>query len=169
MTTERSDKVFDAWRQAVEKFDYFVLGITGALCAYISQTYRPVQLGMNSGTLELVALALLIFSAISGFKRIENTIEVTLLNHRLLRANEEKGILVTKSQAGTLVNESTGEIFSSQKVAHIIESITSSIPKVQIQIECASNAAMRWYHIRNRLILIGFVVLVASKVWSAYT
>ncbi|MEZ5706341.1 MAG: hypothetical protein R3E56_14345 [Burkholderiaceae bacterium] len=43
MPTERSDKVYETYRQAVEKFDYFILGVTGALCAYISQVYKLAQ------------------------------------------------------------------------------------------------------------------------------
>ena len=168
MTTERSDKVFDNWRQATEKFDYFVLGVTGALCAYISQAYKPTKLGFNPDTLELLALILLVCSAIVGFRRIERSIEVTLLNHRLLRANEERGVLVSKAQSGPLVNESTGDILSPQMVQQHIQEISAAMPKLRNQVDLASAAASRAYHTRNWLILVGFGVLMFAKVWSAY-
>jgi hypothetical protein len=168
MTTERSDKVFDSWRQAAEKFDYFILGVTGALCAYISQVYKPARLGLNPDTLELLALILLVCSAIVGFRRIERSIEVTLLNHRLLRTNEERGALVSKAQSGPLVNESTGDILSPQMVQQHIQEISAAIPNLRIQAERASTAASRAYHLRNWLILIGFGALMYAKVWSAY-
>lgn len=156
MTTERSDKVFENWRQAVEKFDYFMLGVTGALCAYISQVYKPAKFGLNPASLELLALVLLVGSAVAGFRRIERTIQVTSLNHRLLRANEERGILVSKASGGSLINESTGDILSPQMVAQHIDAVTQSIPNLKLQLELARSAADRSYSARNVLLFIGF-------------
>ena len=168
MTTERSDKVFENWRQATEKFDYFVLGVTGALCAYISQTYKPVKLGMNPATLELAALFLLILAAIAGFRRIERTVEVTLLNHKLLRTSEEKGALVSKPGPGALVNESTGDVLYPHMVAEHIAFLSRVGPDIRDKIEQAGNSAYLWYRLRNWLILSGFAALLSAKVWSAY-
>ena len=168
MTTERSDKVYDNWRQGAEKFDYFVLGLTGALCAYISQTYTPEKLGINPGTLELLSLALLVSAAIAGFKRVETIIEITRLNHWMLRTNEERGALISKSRSQPMLNESTGDILSPQMVQQHVNALTRSIPSFDLQIKNAQLSALRWYRIRNVLILAGFVVLVSAKVLSAY-
>jgi hypothetical protein len=43
MAIERSDKLFEASRDAQQKFDYFVLGIIGALCAFIGQSFKPEE------------------------------------------------------------------------------------------------------------------------------
>ena len=168
MPTERSDKVYENWRQAVEKFDYFILGVTGALCAYISQVYKPSQIDLNPGTLELLALLLLVASAVTGFRRIESTIQVTLLNHRYLRAQEERGVLVSKANGGRLLNTSTGESLSPEMVAQQIQLATESITALRIQLESAGNAAKSSYSTRNGLLFFGFSALVAAKVWSAY-
>lgn len=168
MTTERSDKVFESWRQAAEKFDYFILGVTGALCAYISQVYKPAKLGLNPASLELFALVLLVGSAVAGFRRIENTIQVTSLNHRLLRANEERGILVSKASNGALINESTGDILSPHMVVQHIDTVTQSIPELRQQLKIARSAAEYSYRVRNALLFVGFSILVIAKVWSAY-
>ena len=168
MTTERSDKVHDNWRQGAEKFDYFVLGVTGALCAYISQTYTPEKLGFNSGTIELLSLILLVCAAVAGFKRVETTIEITRLNHRVLRANEERGALISKSPSQSIVNESTGDILSPQRVQQHLNELALSIPTLDLLITKTQSSALRWYRIRNLLILVGFVVLVFAKILSAY-
>ena len=164
MSIERSDKVYETWRQAVEKFDYFILGVTGALCAYISQVYKPAQVGLNPGTLELLALLLLVASAVAGFRRVENTIQVTSLNHRYLRAQEERGVLISKANSGYLINESTGDILSPDMVANQIQVATEVIPALRTQLDRARNAAESSYGIRNVLLFVGFSVLVASKV-----
>lgn len=168
MPTERSDKVYETYRQAVEKFDYFILGVTGALCAYISQVYKPAQVGLNPGTLELLALLLLVAAAVAGFRRVESTIQVTLLNHRYLRAQEERGTLISKANGGHLVNESTGDILSPDMVAHQVQLASEAIPALSTQLDSARDAAERSYGTRNALLFMGFSALVAAKVWSAY-
>jgi hypothetical protein len=167
MVIERSDKVYENWRQATEKFDYFVLGLTGALCAYISQQYEPSKIGLNPGTLELTALLIFVFAAIVGFKRIEKTMALSRLNHRCLRAKEERGSLMAAGP-GTLMNEATGDVFSQDKVQELIQEKSIQIPILNQQIEKVGDAAWRAYHLRNWAILIGFLVLMIAKVWFAY-
>jgi hypothetical protein len=168
MSTERSDKLHENYQQAVEKFDYFVLAVTGALCTYISQVYKPAKIDVNPATLELLSLLLLVGAAVAGFRRVERTIQVTILNHRYLRTQEEKGALSAKANGGHLINESTGEIFSPGSVSQRIEEMSRSIPIIRTKLEAAISAAERSYKTRNALLFIGFCSLVASKVWSAY-
>jgi hypothetical protein len=168
MPTERSDKVYETYRQAVEKFDYFILGVTGALCAYISQVYKPAQVGLNPGTLELLALLILVAAAVTGFRRVESTIQVTSLNHRYLRAQEQRGALISKANGGHLINESSGDILSPDMVAHQVQLATEAISALHTQLERARDAAQHSYGIRNALLFVGFSTLVAAKVWSAY-
>ncbi len=168
MTTERSDRVYEKWHQATERFDYFILGVNGALCAYISQTYKPEKLGINPGTVELLALLLLILAAIAGFRRIERTIQATLLNHQLLRKQEQKGSLVAKSGVCTLVNESTGDILSPPEIAKNIENLSNIAQEIYDKIRKVKSSAYRWYHIRNWLLFLGFSALLGAKVYSAY-
>jgi hypothetical protein len=84
MSTERSDALFKSWRESTEKFDYFMLGVLGALCAYVAQGYKPARIGINSGTAELIALLLLVLAAVLGFRRIEATNQAIIEPPRLL-------------------------------------------------------------------------------------
>lgn len=169
MTTERSDKVYENWRQAAERFDYFVLGVTGALCAYLAQSYKPAKLGYNPGSLELLALMVLVFAAVAGFRRVEQTIVLSRLNHIFLRRNEERGVLTARSAAGQpIVNESTGEIVAPHQIPARIDALSKDLPAMQSKIDQVANSAHRWYGVRNWLILAGFALLVGAKVWSAY-
>ena len=87
MSTARSDGVYEKWRESTEKFDYFILGVLGALCAYISQTYKAERLGLNPGTLDLLALLVLVLAAVFGFRRIEAVNQGSLINHRILHVH----------------------------------------------------------------------------------
>ena len=92
MTTERSDKLRTTWRDSTEKFDYFILGVTGALCAFISQTYKPAKIGVNAGTLEVVALLILVLAVVASFRRLEKSLLTTATNHQELHAYEARGV-----------------------------------------------------------------------------
>ena len=148
MTIERSDKLYESWRQATEKFDYFMLGLTGAICAYIAQKYVPSKLGLNPGTLELGALLLLVFAAVSGFIRIEKTMALTHLNHQWLRAKEEKGSLIA-SGPGPVMNEATGDVFSPEMKKQLIVEKSRTIPAIKRKIESTGSQSTFAYRARN--------------------
>ena len=168
MITDRSDKVHETWRQSSERFDYFVLAVTGALCAYISQTLvlRPLAFSPNSS--EFLALVLLCASVVAGFRRIEAAVTVYRTNHLYLRALEEHGSLTSKRAGGILMNESTGEVIPPNLVTARIAALGEAAPELRELGEKQSRAAGRWYLIRNYLLAAGFFTLLAAKVWSAY-
>lgn len=168
MATDRSDKLHADWRASTEKFDYFILGVICALCAFIAQGYRPERLGVNPAALELFALLVFVFAVVSGFKRIEQTLLVAVLNHRELHAFEARGGMVTKMQTGqTVMNEATGQIFTQQQAMLRVEELTKTILATKSPLSAAKSAAHQHYKIRNFLALAGFLLLLAARVWSA--
>jgi hypothetical protein len=169
MPTDRSDKLYTNWRESTEKFDYFILGVISALCAFIGQGYKASKLGLNANTLELIALLLLVLAAVAGFRRIEKTLLVTFINHRQLHAYEARGGMIAKMPEGrTLINEATGQTYSPQEAVQRVAELTKSIEQFELQLEPIKKAAMRQYHLRNGLTLIGFLLLLGARVWSAY-
>ncbi|WP_207265154.1 hypothetical protein [Pseudomonas sp. GW101-3H06] len=59
------------YNEAVSKLDYFILGVTLAICAYLAQTNPYAKLGANKETFLLASLLVFASSAVCGFKRIE--------------------------------------------------------------------------------------------------
>ena len=131
MATARSDGLHATLRESTEKFDYFILGVVGALCAFISQTYKAEQIGINPGTLELIALLVLVLAAIFGFRRIEAVILATAINHRVLHANERRGVLASVMQNGPGLNIETGATYTPAYAA-------KEIPRITAQLETTS-------------------------------
>ena len=168
MSTARSDGVYEKLRESTEKFDYFILGVVGALCAYISQTFKPERIGLNPGTLELLALLVLVLGAIFGFRRVEQVNLATLVNYRVLHANERRGVLVSVIQNGTGVNTETGAIYSPGFAAQEIPKIAEQLKQLQPKLASAQARAQLHYKLRNAFILIGFLMLLAAKLSSAY-
>ena len=168
MSTSRSDGLHEKWRESTEKFDYFILGTIGALCAYISQTYKPEKIGINPGTLELLALLVLVLAAIIGFRRIEATILATIINQKILQANERRGVLASVIAKGPGLNEETGQTYTQNYAQQEIPKINKEIEQLIPKLREAQQQAFNHYKNRNHLMLIGFLMLLAGKVYSAY-
>lgn len=62
-----ADEEYKFFHETQRQFDYFVLGLTGALCAYVGEHNEPKALGLNSFTLKLAALVVLGLSGFFGF------------------------------------------------------------------------------------------------------
>src|SRR5207253_2438582 len=113
---DRSLIEFGYYREGLQRFEYFIVGVSLALCAYVGQTLHPEKLRL---LIEVVSLALLIFSAAVGLKRIESLIQLSRLNGQLLDANEKRGEVVKAipNAQGLIVNEVSGEALTVQAAA----------------------------------------------------
>ncbi len=169
MATERSDKAYGYWRDASEKFDYFVLGLTGALAAFIGQSYKPSRLGLNASAVELLALALIVLAAIFGFKRVEANVTLLREQTKRLYGEESRGSLLSAATTGSpALNTSTGDVLSSGQLLELAEVHQRGVAKLRQTIEQLNERSAFYYHWRNRALLAGFAVLVAGKLVSAY-
>ena len=74
--------------EAASKLDYFILGVTLAICAYLAQTNPYAQLGINKETFLLGSLLVFAISAVCGFKRIESTIAALRMNAAALEERD---------------------------------------------------------------------------------
>jgi hypothetical protein len=70
----RSLLEFGYYREGLQRFEYFIVGISVALCAYVGLTLHPEKLTFLSVyTIEVVSLALLILSAGVGLKVLNHS------------------------------------------------------------------------------------------------
>src|SRR6266496_1472067 len=58
MSEKRSLIAFEHYREGEQRFEYFITGVSTALCAYIGQTLQPQNFGFNSYTLEVLSVGL---------------------------------------------------------------------------------------------------------------
>ncbi|MDQ3495252.1 MAG: hypothetical protein M3485_06995 [Pseudomonadota bacterium] len=167
MTIERSDKLYEASMAAQQKFDYFALGIVGALCAFVGESFEPTRLGYNPSTLEFVSLLMLVGSAVAGFLRIQGTNQLMRMNSHYLRMQEEKGALAS-ALGSPIINRGTGEAFSADQVAAKVSALEEVVPTAREAMDTVGKATLRTYNARNWLLLVGFLLLLLSRVWAAY-
>jgi hypothetical protein len=86
--------VFQQAREGAQRFEYFLLGISLALCAYEGKTLAPQKLGLNAYTIEVLAVLLIIVSVIFGFKHIQMMIAMSSLNHEILTRQGKRSRLI---------------------------------------------------------------------------
>ena len=169
MSEQRSIIAFEHYREGEQRFEYFIAGVSTALCAYVGQTLQPQKFGFNPYTLEVLAVGLVVASIILSFKRIENGIFLSHLSHSILHMTEVRGQLVLATVKGQpFINELTGDVFTSERINKELEQIDKSIPILEKKIERAQAQVLRIYRGRNWLLLCGFVGLFVSKVLAPY-
>lgn len=169
MATERSDKAYDYWRDASLRFDYFVTALTGALTAYVGQTIKPHRIGLNPESLELLALLLLVCSVVAGLKHIETGVEAFRAMHLRLYHQEVRGALVEAStKPGLLFNRSTGDMLSPSSIAAGVRQHGDAADDVESRLKKISCSSARYYKLRNRLLLAGFLLLITARILPAY-
>jgi len=157
--------------QGLQRFEYFIVGVSLALCAYVGYTLHPEKLTLLSGyTIEVVSLALLIFSAGVGLKRIESLVQTSRFNGQLLDAIEKRGAVMTAKpdSDGLIIVKNPGRLVTCETAASWVRELNEKIPVLHHMIETETTRAERLYKWRNRLLLIGFCGLVLSKVLTPY-
>jgi hypothetical protein len=170
MGNERSDSVWSRWAAGSEKFDYFIVGISSALAAYLGQHYLPAKVGLNPATLELAAILSLSGSVVVGLKRIEQQLEVLRLNHLALYHGEAAGALTeVAGQAELAVNTRTGELLDPASAGYTAGLHKEASGTARKAVADATKTADSAYHWRNRLLYLGFALFLASRLWRAYT
>ncbi|HUT33566.1 MAG TPA: hypothetical protein VNE39_08815 [Planctomycetota bacterium] len=168
MDEVRSLQAFEHWRDANQRFDYFVMGMTGALCAYIAQSWVPRRISVSPSTAELVALLLLAASVYAGFRRAQEAIHTFAIAHQRIRLSERRGKLLSNLSDAPLMNPLSGEVFSRERAEELIDAWGEAIPRLGVEADATSHAAGRWARARNRFLFVGFLLLLAARVWSAY-
>ena len=165
MSEPRSIGAYQRYLEAAQKFDYFITGLTGALCAYIAQSWKPQKMAhFGPEALEPVALLLLFIAAVSGFKRIEWTLVTLRLNSEWLHALEKRGAMAGATQSGSpLMNNESGDFLSPRDAMNNYQALSEIAPEIRANMDYAADKSGNWYKWRNRFLFAGFLVLVAAR------
>jgi hypothetical protein len=163
--SEEHHLLFSHTREAAQRFEYFLLGISVALCAYIGQTVKPEKLGFSAYTLEIASLAVLIASVVAGFKRVEAMIATSSLNHDVVDLQFRRAKLVKRE---TMFDERTGAPLNDFQMDYAISEMTKVLHKRQSALDKAVAQGRRWYWWRKLLLAVGFGGLFAAKILGPY-
>jgi len=171
MAGDNRSLIESGYYQGLQRFEYFIVGVSLVLCAYVGYTLHPEKLRFVSAyTIEVISLALLILSVTAGLKRIESLIQTSGLNGQLLDAIEKRGaVMASKPDSeGLIVIKNPGRLLTSEAAANWVRELNDKIRILHHMIETETTRAEKLYKWRNRLLLIGFCGLVLSKVLTPY-
>jgi hypothetical protein len=162
---------FTNYREGLQRLEYFIVGVSLAICAYGGYTLRPEKLTLLSAyTIEVASLALIILSAGVGLKRIESLVQLSLLNGQLLDAIEKRGAVMSAKPnfEGLIVVKYPGRLITGEEAANWIRELNDRIEVLRHITEKKTTRADSLYKWRNRLLLVGFCGLLLSKVLTPY-
>jgi hypothetical protein len=165
--SERSTTAYNAWREEAQKFDYFMLALIGAVCAYVAQGVKPQKLGWTPFTFELAAVTCLVGAAVFGFRRIEHNIGLLYQTHSRLEWEEHLSQLVTK-YSGAPLQTNLGEVLTPERIEKRAAVLREAITNTEALQERSVKLSGANYQRRNWSLLIGFALLVASRVIQPY-
>src|SRR5215475_5954622 len=161
MAGDNRSLIESGYYQGLQRFEYFIVGVSLALCAYVGYTLHPEKLTFISAyTIEVVSLALLILSAGVGLKRIQSLVQISRLNGQLLDAIEKRGaLMVAKPNAeGLVVMKYPARILTSEAASNWVRELNDKIQVLHHMMEKETTRAEKLYKWRNRVLLIGFAV-----------
>jgi hypothetical protein len=169
MSTERSDSIYVQYLGSVQKFDYFVAGVSLALMGFLGSRFQASRIGWNPATIELSSLLTLLVSAIAGLKRIESQFTLLAMMHRRLHEEEAAGSLAKASQAGgAALNESTGEILSYSQLVFGSQYHRIGAQVIKERLDKLANRSGEWYRVRNVTLILGVALLILARLSQAY-
>ncbi|MHA2032359.1 MAG: hypothetical protein ACW99Q_23545 [Candidatus Kariarchaeaceae archaeon] len=168
---ERSLVAYEYYKESLQKFEYYFTGLIGILCVYISQSFVPDKIDFSPNTLELVSLIIFIISLGLSLIRISKVVQGYRLNHNQLHLIEIRGGLksnLLKDPGKSLINEETGDVFTTKQAELKITQIDKQLPKIETELSNLEDALRKLFVWRNMLFVFGFFLLISSKIWNAY-
>ena len=144
MAGDNRSLIESGYYQGLQRFEYFIVGVSLALCAYVGYTLHPEKLAFLSAyTIEVVSLALLILSTGVGLKRIESLVQTSRLNGQLQDAIEKRGaVMATKPDSeGLIVVKYPGRLLTSEAAANWVRELNDKIRILHHMIETETTRA----------------------------
>jgi hypothetical protein len=152
---EKRTAIFQSSQEAQRKFDYFVTGLTGAVLSYLSQSYQPHRVGWNTESLTPIALIFLVGSFVLGFRRIEVSNHVAVLNHSFLFAGEQANKAVEVLSGGIWIDKATGRAVPIAEAQLRLSSWTAIKDEAHEKMTKAADRSGQYYNWRNWLLYAG--------------
>ncbi|ENO3977382.1 hypothetical protein [Aeromonas veronii] len=162
--TDRSIEVFKEISVSMQNFDYFMLGISIALFAYLGKDFKPVQFGVNVGTIELISLTALFISITFGYFRIKCDLTIKALNFHVLDLGEKRGALTEALLTpGQKYNAKTGDIIDHKKASIEIEMFKEIIDENHLKLKSKQDRSVWLSMFRDLFLSVGFLSLLITK------
>lgn len=170
--SDRSLNVFEYYREASQRFNYFIIGASGTFCAYLAQQWQPTKLGANIGTIEFLAFTFLGLSVTSGFLSLEKEILVLKNNFSKLYYGNEADVLAEaafKSGGLSISNLRTNTATTPEELTALSKHCREQANFLDEIIDKTNDRVAFYYRWRNWLLALGSVTFILGRLLAAYT
>ena len=148
------------WSEAVQKFDYYLVGIIGAGVVLLLRDLRIEHLGFTSDCVRATGVFCLLLSFIAGLIRLERFHMFLRFDHeRLARAPYREAI---KSGNRNIVRESDMQTMSPEEVAAFEAQTDANHVRLKAGMASAVRLMGIAYAVRNSTLFIGLLLLFAG-------
>ncbi|GJI97023.1 hypothetical protein RugamoR57_37410 [Duganella caerulea] len=156
----QSTEAYKIWLAASEKYDYHVVGVAGALCAWAVQALTFKVLDWPAGV-QLGGIAALVASVALGLLRIERTVHV----HSLSLQGAKSAERLSKAMAQERENYALNSEFDKP----LLESLKNNHLSLIQRAKDASRGAVKVYRFRNYAVVAGLTLYSVGRVWAQLT
>jgi hypothetical protein len=162
--------LFERTHKALEKFDYYLCTVAGALFAYIVQTSTSHRLDNFFSIFQTVSLLLLAASFCCGIKRIQTANMVTRLDYEYLEAREilEKMTAALRAGVSHYENDTTGEVVPRELIESKRKDLVSDMAEKNSHVPTRKKWARRLGMAQFYFLLFGFLIILLAKVLQPY-
>lgn len=168
MPSDRTNQMYGWWKDAAEKYDYFMAGVCLAITSYLGQNLAPAALGFNGSTLEVVAVLVFAAASFCALKRIQTTAHLLRLQLSGAEEAEKHGRALEAIQhEGPVLGDRTGKLIPRTDLEQRSTAHAQRREIVDTQSKKSLGLASRYFAARDNLLIIGIVLVVIARVWAA--
>lgn len=169
MDDESSLKFYGWWLEADQKFDYFMVGLSGALAGYLGQGFSPEYLGWSPDMVELASILLFVAAVFAGLKRIEKSVHLIRVNYHLVTKRDLANTVAQAIRDGTpFVERGTDKVMAPDELKKHQTEVEKSVQFAKDLIDKIGKKSHFWYWVRTYALVVGLTMLIIARVWKAY-
>ena len=162
-------EAWKSWKEAQQKYDYFVVGLTTTLFAFLGSKYQPEPIGFSQNSFELAALFCLCISILVGVFKLESDISLLSTNLRKIEAREVLDVInKILNSPGPVIDSDTRTEISKTDVLDKQEMLAEFIAQSGKGLKIIGKRSELMFLVRNISLIVGFLLLITSKFVGLY-
>lgn len=163
----RAPQIYEYYKDLAQRAEYLLVGVIAASVAFFWKADEPARLGVNPGTLHLAGLLFVLAALIIALSRLHKQPGVFAHMSEDHNLADEREQLVKSASQGQSVIGSYGVLHPPDQVKRI-EQLDQKREAVRAAMDKLNDHCNRLYRIRNRLLVIGYGLLLAERIWIPY-
>jgi hypothetical protein len=163
----RAPQAYEYYKDLAQRAEYLLVGVIAASIAFFWKAEEPAKLGANPATLHLSGLLFLLAAMMVAISRLHKLPFVFAKMAEDLDLADERAQLVNSASQGQSVVASYGLLHPQDQIKRI-QVIDENRTVIRTAMDKINNHCNRLYKIRNRLLVVGYGLLLAERIWIPY-